>query len=365
MKKIMFFVGSMHSGGAERVASLLCNHWAHQSHDVTLIATYSQRGDCHYKLHSKVKMVYLSDVAKTKSRSLFGVLRRLITLRRMIVAEKPDMVFSRLTHVNIMVLLATLNIDFSLTVSECTYPPGYPLSFLMHFARKYLYPCAERVVMQTHEGLAWLEAEIPRSKGVVIHNPLCLPLGKTEPIVPPGSILNEHQRLILAVGRLDEAKGFDLLIRAFQKVGTKIDDVQLVILGEGPLLGHLRSLADGCECRKKIHLVGRAGNLQDWYDRASLFVSTSRLEGFPNALLEAIGVGIPAVALDCKAGPRELISTIDQGLLLELNSTPEELCAAILNMLNQEQDISARVAQAKHITTRYSVKKIACQWLAI
>ena len=217
--------------------------------------------------------------------------------------------------------------------------------------------------MQTSDGLSWLNSEVPNANGIVIHNPLYLPLMNTEPMVELSSILSKDQRFIMGVGRLENSKGFDVLIEAFQSVCGKLGDVHLVIAGEGPMYSRLRNSVNSKENRGKIHLLGRVGNLQDWYNHASLFVSTSVFEGFPNALLEALGSGVPAIAFDCKTGPNEIISVTDQGLLLPLDTSPDELGIAIVDVMNSNPPENARLVQAKKINAKFSIETIANKWL--
>src|SRR5690606_21244929 len=120
--RIVFLVSSMHSGGAERVAATLCNAWAARGDDVTLVATYSGRGECHYALADGVRLVYLADLLPKRRGPVLGYLSRLFALRRLLRGQRPDVVVSFLSNVNVTAILATRGLGLSLVVCERTDP---------------------------------------------------------------------------------------------------------------------------------------------------------------------------------------------------------------------------------------------------
>ena len=183
MAKIVFLVSSMHGGGAERVASLLCNFWSRNGHDVVLVPTYSGRGSCAYPLDKDVRLEFLSDRMGSTKRSVYNKIRRLFGIRQLIKEEEPEVVVSFLTDVNIAAILSTIGLSVRLIVSERSFPPKCPISPYIRWLRKFLYTYADYVVMQSEEGLNWLRKESPRSNGCVIPNPVSYPLPDCEPHV--------------------------------------------------------------------------------------------------------------------------------------------------------------------------------------
>ena len=362
MKKITFLVSSMEGGGAERVAALLSNHWVKQGHQVTLVATFSGRGNCVYPLDHRVKLCYLADHVSSTKNFFWNKINRLITLRRLIHHQKPNVIVSFLSEVNIAAVLATLGLGIPVVISERNYPPFLPLSFGMKKLREWSYPRATAVVLQTKKGLEWLSSEIPKSKGYIIPNPVAYPLPITEPKLIPDHFIDNEKKLLLAVGRLDKQKGFDYLIETFSRLEKRNPQWDLVILGEGPMRKNLELQIEKVKITHRVHLLGRAGNLSDWYNRSSLFVLSSRFEGFPNVLLEAMSHGLPVVSSDCDTGPSDIINHEVNGHLVPQENRLEAL-EPVLELLMNDHDLRARLSNAAtEVRHRFSLESITKQW---
>lgn len=166
------------------------------------------------------------------------------------------------------------------------------------------------------------------------------------------------------MGRLDRQKGFDLLIEAFSRIAAKHPDWSVHILGDGSERAALEALIES------KHLAGRVV-LRGWVDdpvaelrAAELFVLSSRFEGFPNALLEAMACGLPAVACDCPGGPAEIIRAGTDGLLVPPEDTAA--LAAALEQLMSDDELRARLAgRASEVKRRFSVERFFEQWEAV
>lgn len=363
MKKILFLVSSMHGGGAERVAALLCNHWVIQGYEVVLMPTFSGRGDCVYPLDERVRLDYLADHVGCLSRSFINKIRRLFVLRRVIRKNLPDIIISFMTHVNVAAIVATWGLRIPVIVSERTYPPAMPLGIFLEMLRKWAYPRANAVVVQTEQTLEWLTLCCPKAQGYVIHNPVVLPLPETQPIVEPASIVKQNSNVILAVGRLGIEKGFDLLLQAFQTLVARFPGWKLVILGEGSERKNLGQQCEKLGLNSCVHIPGRVGNLSDWYARADIYVMSSRFEGFPNSLIEALAHGLPAVSFDCRSGPREIIRHEVDGLLVSPVSGAQGLSES-LSVLMSDEKLRHRMAKsAIDVQKRFAIDLISLRWL--
>ncbi|WP_221801420.1 glycosyltransferase [Oceanobacter mangrovi] len=155
--------------------------------------------------------------------------------------------------------------------------------------------------------LQWFPVVKPKLS--VINNffePLMLQKGK-DPLTTEEQQLLEGTS-ILSCGRLAAVKRQDALIRAFADVATRHPDARLIIVGDGPKRAELQQLVDQLGLQQRVHLVGFKANPYAWISRCKLFVLSSRAEGFPNALLEAMALGRPVIAADCRSGPRELLA---------------------------------------------------------
>lgn len=362
MARLIFCVSSMHGGGAERVAALLCNRWAEYGHNVTLVATYSGRVKCVYPLDERVKLVCLADIVGTTRKTPWTMIKRLRALRCLVRDARADVVLSFLTQVNIAVLLATRGLGAPAVVSERIYPPARTLHIIWKILRRITYPWAARVVMQTRDGLEWLQRAIPASRGIVIANPCVLPLPASEPKVEPDAVLSAKRFLLLAAGRLEKQKGFDLLIDAFSDLSDSCADWDLVILGEGAERQALKARIVSKNLYRRIKLPGRAGNAGDWYRRADLYVMPSRFEGFPNTLLEALAYGLPAVSFDCLTGPADLIRDGVDGYLAQPEDGPAGLAARLAALMQDPARRAAFAANASDVKQRYSLVTVGKAW---
>jgi GalNAc-alpha-(1->4)-GalNAc-alpha-(1->3)-diNAcBac-PP-undecaprenol alpha-1,4-N-acetyl-D-galactosaminyltransferase len=361
-RTIVFLVSSMTTGGAERVAATLANAWTERGDRVILVMTYSGVGECHYPLAGGVELRRLSTELGAIGRHPWTYIRRFIALRRIIQAEGADVVVSFLTPVNIAGLLATVGMRTPVIVSERVYPPLMRQGRLIESLRRWVYPRAASVVMQTTLGADWLAQHIPGANATVIPNPVPYPLAGSEPTLAPESLVSVGRNLLLAVGRLSEQKGFDLLLQAFTAVCDEHPLWDLVIVGEGPLLSSLKQQVRVLGLERRAYLVGRVGNLADWYERADLYVMSSRFEGFPNTLAEAMAHGCPVVSYDCDTGPRDLVRDGVDGVLVRPAADVGALAAA-LGRLIEETALRAQMAEnAADVRERYALERILQQW---
>lgn len=352
----------MQSGGAERIAALLCNRWAEQGHEITLMPTFSARGECQYPLAERVKLDYLADRVGTTVRSPGTLLRRFFTLRKFIQEYEPDVVISFLTQVNIAALLASIGLAVSVVVSERIYPPLMPMAWYWRGLRRLTYSKANQVVVQTEQGRSWLNRCCPSAKGRVIPNPVVYPLPASEPRISPHSMLEEGRLRLVAAGRLEPQKGFDTLIRAFALLMDEFTNWDLVILGEGNEQLQLEALVRELGLAERVFLPGRAGNIGEWFESADIYVMSSRFEGFPNTLIEAMAHGLPAVSFDCPTGPRDIIRHGVDGFLVPSDAGERGLVQAMSQLMADEHLRRVIRGQAIKVRERFSMQSVGALW---
>lgn len=169
---------------------------------------------------------------------------------------------------------------------------------------------------------------------------------------------NRSFRVVLAVGRLHRQKGFDVLIEAFEHLEVA-GEVRLVILGEGPARKELEALIDARCLRDRVALPGFHNNPYACMSRSDLFVLSSRWEGFPNVLAEAVALGVPVVSTDCPTGPAEILGNEETGRLVPVDDS-DRLREAIEEMLNRSDQHRATVN--KEILA-YDAERVAAQYL--
>jgi GalNAc-alpha-(1->4)-GalNAc-alpha-(1->3)-diNAcBac-PP-undecaprenol alpha-1,4-N-acetyl-D-galactosaminyltransferase len=362
LKRILFFVSSMQGGGAERVAALLCNHWAEQGHQVMLVPTFSGRGECLYPLDERVRLLYLADRVGTTRKSPLSLLRRFLALRALVREWGPDGVVSFLPRVNVAALLATRGLKVPVVVSERTYPPAMPMGPVWPRLRRWIYPWAATVVMQTRRGGDWLAAECPKACRAVIPNPCVYPLPVSEPRLDPADWVAPARRVVLAVGRLGEEKAFAGLIDAFARLAVRFPEWDLVILGEGGERAALEDQVAESGLAGRVLLPGRVGNLAVWYRRTALYVMSSRFEGFPNTLLEAMAHGLPAVSFDCETGPADIIREGVDGHLVPPADGEAGLAWGMAAMMQDDEQRQRMGKAAVTVQARFSPERVMAEW---
>lgn len=364
--KLLIFIHSLSSGGAERVTVNLANHWAGRGWDIVVV-TLAPQSDDFYTLHPAVKRIPL-ELASNSGNILTGLWqnwRRVFALRRVLRQIKPDIALGMMTTANILLALAVWGLPQIRTIgSERIHPPQFLLGNLWEGLRRRTYGRLAAVSALTGESADWLKVHTHVQRVLVIPNPVVWPLPIQTPTVTTDSHCQSERHLLLAVGRLDAQKGFDWLGEAFTNLAAKYPDWDLVILGDGPQRTTLQDQAHTVGLEKRLFLPGRAGNVREWYERADLYVMSSRFEGFPNTLVEAMAHGLAAVSFDCDTGPRDIIRHEVDGLLVP----PGDVAGltAALDRLMSDAALRQRFAErAVEVRERFSMERIASMWEAL
>lgn len=362
----------MSGGGAERVTANLANYWSDQGWDVTIV-TLAPRALDFYALHPAVHRVALDLTGDSRNllAGLWQNLRRVAALRRVLRQVEPDIALGMMTEANALLALASWDIcdrtpscqrrRLCVFGSEHIHPPQCPLSPLWETLRRRTYKRLHGVAALTSESAAWLKVHTSARRVAVIPNAAPWPLPVQAPQIAPASVCRPGRKILLAVGRLVPEKGFDLLIAAFAGLARKHPDWDLVILGEGALREALEVQVQAAGLVQRVSLPGTVGNVGEWYKNASLYVMSSRFEGFGNTLAEALAHGLPAVSFDCDTGPRYIIRHEVDGLLVPSGNAAA--LAAALDRLMGDAALRARfAARAVDARDRFSLQRIARLW---
>ncbi len=362
---LLIFIYSLNSGGAERVTAHLANHWATQGWRVTVVTLTSSASDF-YQLDPTVRRIGL-DVAGHSRSALAGMaanLRRVAALRRVLREVRPDVALAMMSTANVLLALAMFGMSGVVAVgSERIHPPRIPLGRAWEALRSRLYSRLDAVVALTSESAQWLRQHTRARRVPVIPNVAAWPL----PIQAPTMALPARepgQHVLLAVGRLERQKNYPSLIQAFQQLADAFPDWRLVILGEGSQRQALEAQVTAAGLQARISLPGRAGNVGQWYEAADLYVMSSRFEGFPNTLAEAMAHGLPAVSFDCDTGPRDIIRHEVDGLLVPAADVPA--LASALRRLMADEALRQRFGErAREARERFSMARVAGMWEAL
>lgn len=353
--RILFVLSSLAGGGAERVASVLLNTWAEQGEDVGLLTLSTRRSD-HYRLHEKVSRTRLDMIYPSSNvlRAIAANWRRVRELRLEIRAYRPDAVVVFIETINVLVLAALIGTGIRVVVSERIDPRHYRIGWLRRIGRRLMYPLACALVVQTSSVANWARRVVSKKRVHIIPNPIA-----DLPDVDPETT---RQKTIVAVGRLAPQKGFDVLLQAFAMSGARSKGWRLAILGEGDARRALEKLVVDLGIDGDVFLPGLVEEPWGWLEHAGIFVLSSRFEGFPNALLEAMGMGCAVVSTDCPSGPGDIVTHEHNGLLVPVADIPE--LARAIDRLADDSQLRERLGeQAIAVRREYQATIIARQWL--
>lgn len=356
--RIALLISSMaHPGGAERVLSAMANHWVSRGVAVTLI-TLDAAGPSFYPLDAQVKRVGLGLLADSAGfgQAVINNSRRVRAIRLAILADNPDVLISFIDITNVLALIGTSGLGIPVIVSERVHPSAHPTGRAWSLLRRHFYPRAAGVVVQTQGTRAWAERFIRSDRIHVVPNPVA---AETTGAVADRQV--RSGRTLLAMGRLTHQKGFDLLIDAFARCKEAGAADRLIIVGEGPERANLSRLIAERGLHGRVHLAGNSDRPQELLQQADIFVLSSRYEGFPNVLLESMAAGLPVISFDCPHGPGEIIRHEIDGLLVPVGDA-DALSAAIDRMLS-DADLRERCgAQARDVTSRFSMDHVMQEW---
>jgi GalNAc-alpha-(1->4)-GalNAc-alpha-(1->3)-diNAcBac-PP-undecaprenol alpha-1,4-N-acetyl-D-galactosaminyltransferase len=308
--RLTLVIPTLRGGGAERVLTTLANAWADGGHTVTFF-TFEEDGPTEFDLSASIQCrpFPLTSVSANLFMGLTSNLRRLRILRSAIRESHPDVVVSFTSNANVLTIVACAGLGVPVIVSERSDPLQFKMSCPWSALRAITYPFADAVVCQTESAVARL-GRSTRHKVVVIPNPVAF-RGQSVASHTAGT-----RKRIFAMGRLDPVKGFDLLLYAFQSIARRHPQWSVTILGEGPERQRLERLAFFLGIGDRVSLPGWASDPFSLLAEAEFFVLSSRVEGFPNALCEALACGVPVIAFDCPSGPADIVRHEVDGLLV-------------------------------------------------
>ena len=356
--RITLIITSLEAGGAQRVMTVMANYWAERGEDVTII-TLSPESNDWYKLHHRVKRVGLRLISGPThiAQAVRNNVQRVCCLRRELRLLQPHAVICFLDTMNVITLMASSGLGIPVIVSERTDPRQHHINLAWSALRALFYRHANAVVVQSNTVRDWASKFLRTSTVHVIPNP----------IKPMFNVIEHHSNfrgsghMVVAMGRLGREKGFDLLIKAFGKCITTHSDWSLVILGEGRERRNLEILAADLRIADHVSIAGQVHEPAETLSRADLFVLSSRYEGFPNALLEAMACKLPVISTDCPSGPRDIVRDNVDGVLVPPNDV-DALAAAMDRFMADQAERKRLGARAGEVIQRFSIERIMSLW---
>lgn len=352
--KILFFIESLGSGGAERVVSTLSNEFSQRGHDVMIVTNLLK--EVKYDISDGVELLDFSGGKNSKNKFI-NTLRQLRNYRKILKQTKPDVAIGVMPFAFLLTKLASLGLRIPAIASDHT---SFERKLPRHinFIRFKLYRFADAVTILTEADYNYLGSRLPNK--VVMPNPLSFEVDNAE------SLIEDKKNKILAVGRVNEwrLKGYDILLKAWAEVESLFPDWTLEIVGEYNVESKLELAAfiSNKIYNERVIFSGFCSNIEEKMSESSIFVLPSRIEGFGLVLIEAMSLGCACISFDTNGRQKEIISSSDIGFLLE-NKSKEALSKALKTLMANPMLRHKLGDNAILESRKYSLSIIADKWL--
>lgn len=347
--RILFIVDD-YSGGAGNVVKLLANQLINRNNQVyVMLLNHHTNNNNLSKLVNVVEKNLTENKAKNKICWIFSTVSE---IKREINLLKPQVVISFLTNNNILTAFAMMFMKTPLIVSERSNPMVIRPSLIWRILRIPAYSRANVVIVQCSNFVNFNKIFLKKTK--VVPNPI---------IRPEISVNNNKKDIhrIISVGRLAKVKQHDAMIKAFKRINDKVSNSELYIYGEGSERDNLEKLISDLDLESKVFLPGKTNEVYEKLRDSDVYLMTSLQEGFPNALGEAMAVGLPVVAFECHEGLRDIVSSGENGYLVQPGDIVEMADRAILLLENEE--VKKQISkEAIKIVEKFSIEKIIDIW---
>lgn len=350
---LVLIIPTMSAGGAERVMSILANGLVARGWPVTLLTVSGEEQPSFYPLRDEIRRRHCDLSAPYGAKwKIFSELReRSGKLREILKEENAGATLAFMDTANVLSLLATRGTKIPSIVSVRCHPNYVPVPKGWGELSRLTFRRAATVVCQTPDVVEVYPPAVQK-RCVVISNPV-------RPPKPVAGVTRE--KMILGMGRLDVQKGFDMLIQAFSQVAAKHPDWHVEIFGKGGERDSLQALIDELGLGERVKLAGLTSQPENEMARAGIFALSSRFEGFPNVLCEAMAQGCPSVSFDCPSGPSVIIRHEKDGLLVPRDDVAG--LASALDRMMADAALRDRVgAEAKTVADRFSEPQILNEW---
>lgn len=373
---IAILIPELEGGGAERIASLVGNYYVEKGHNVFYFLA-KDKNKCVYKVYGKVinTEIVLSD------KQDLSLLKSALIMRRYKKKYKIDVSISFMEEFNYINILSKGN-DVVIT-RICTI-----LSKREDLQKSYLYKKELIKFMYNRSDKVVVMTNYAKNEMVKIYG-----INRKKLVKIPNSIaiLEKSQEcdrwlygdnVVICIGRLEDVKQHNIAIRAFSTVVKSIPSAKMIILGIGQTEGKLKALIKKLNLENNVFLLGFKENIHYYLQNSKVFIMTSKTEGFPNSMLEAMSLGIPVVSIDSPGAPREIIRVANSNGSIQCGEygiiTPyinhnylsqksimfeeKELGDAVC-MLLQDQELWKRYSKASYKRAKmYDIEKVMGRW---
>lgn len=323
--KIMFYVGNLARGGAQRVIVNLANYFNSLHYPVIIVTAKYEEGEYTYDegVGRIISDLTEDEISDSAWKNFVG---RLSKLRKIWKKERPSVIISFMGKSNFMTIVSAFFLHIPVLVSVRSDPRREYGTKVMRLLSKTLFYFATGVILQTEDAVKYFPRCIQK-KAVIMPNSL-------KPDFIKERFEGARRNEIVTVGAVDQNKNHALLIDAFAQIAPDYPDMKVILYGDGCMRPILEEKVKKLKLSEKIKFAGKQTAIYDKIDKARIFVLTSNAEGMPNALIEAMALGLAVISTDCPCGgPRTLIQDGENGLLVPVGDT-KALAAALKRILD-------------------------------
>lgn len=343
MKKLIILTDSLMRGGAERVTVELAEYFTRGGIPCDIISM--RRGENEYPAPQGVERICVPGG---------NLAKKISGLRQAVKDSGGDMLLVMGTPLCMYAIPACAGLKIRVVVSERNDPNHFHGKNSTRVVSRWLMRRADGFVFQTADAKAYYDKSL-KGRGTVIFNPL-----RSERLPQPYT--GQRRKQIVTMGRLSEQKNQKILVQAFAALAEDYPEYGLTIYGDGALGGALRAQAEALGVGQRVSLPGNQPDVLEKIKDAALFVMSSDFEGMPNALIEAMAIGMPCVSTDCPCGgPRELVENRKSGLLVPVDD-PAALEKAMRKLLEAPDAAREMGEKAVSIREKLHVDRIGRQW---
>lgn len=357
-KRIAFYIGSLCIGGAERVISNLAEYFYQEGYEVYMVTKLKE--DIEYELRPEIPRIIADITSDEETGSRIGNLKaRIDKLTRIWEEVKPDIIVSFIRKNNLMALVSARPLKIPVVVSVRSAPARELSGMGMKQLTFAMFRMAAGVVLQTREAKEFFPKYIQK-KSIVLANSINPGfLNAMENI--DTSIAREKQ--IITVGRIDDNKNQKMLVEAFGTIANKYPDWTLELCGDGSGRKLLEARVAELGLTGRINFNGDVSDVPARLAKASIFVLPSKVEGMPNALIEAMVMGCACISTDCPCGgPRDLINEDESnGILIPVDDV-NALTVSLERLINSEDTRAKMGAEATKLIDKLHPDQVNRQW---
>lgn len=348
--KILFVINKLGYGGAEKMLTFLANKLSQKDSSFNVVVYTFESDTVYYKLDENVRYIPEKRIFKTRKIRRFV---HFLQISNVIHKEKPSVVISFLSNPNMLSILATRLSRTSVIISERGDP--YQAKGLLNAFVRYLYNFSDGAVFQT-DGAKDYYCRALQKKSCVIPNPVTF---TNKDIEEKPKKRNE----IAFVARFElRQKRQDIMLFAFKKVVEIFPDVKLIFYGDGPDEQKVKDLSQQLNLSANVEFAGLVQDVRAVIEKSKIFVLTSDYEGIPNALIEAMAIGLPVVSTDCSpGGAKMLIETNVNGILVPIGDI-DAIANAVLFLLSNPQIAEQYGLEATKIISKFAPTNIIDMW---